>query len=541
MKCLTARLVLLLVQVILAGCSSSPGPDSISSHNPAAGGAPPDCLICHSPANPSLDPLQTNGTGTAGKHVAHVTGGGFACTKCHFNYTSHATHMNGTMDTSDPAVLIVYFDSTNPIGQWTGDTGAGTGSCKSLVCHGATNTLEWYGTGTSFTGCGSCHSSIAGTRRQITGPGGDFAANSAITSHHVSGVNDPTHDQCLVCHDQSTHTAGTVRLRNADTGASIAYDPANASSLEPFCLSCHDPDGATSTYVAVGTVLDPFGEDVVDGIVLGQPPYPYATRIATSWAKSYGHGPNGNHTLGTRLTCMGDGTPGTGCHGSNGTINAHGSVNQVLASKPFKYDNGPAYAEADYDLCFTCHSLYAGFTKEVIFGVKQNGILDQPYGPNNNKPPYYISAVTTLFRDHNGLFTEGCYDLNGNAVRCNDGLFWGSTNMNLHWFHIARYDSILIFTGDSDFRGTGTRAGINCVNCHDVHGSSTSYGAVYDEMGYKHNLPYGANLNLCAQMKAEAYDQSQNYLANYPTYCAFNCHPVQGPMPTKAWFFPLTE
>jgi hypothetical protein len=40
-------------------------------------------------------------------------------------------------------------------------------------------------------------------------------------------------------------------------------------------------------------------------------------------------------------------------------------------------------------------------------------------------------------------------------------------------------------------------------------------------------------------MKADAYDSLQKYLVNSPTYCAFNCHPVQEE--TKAWFSPITE
>jgi hypothetical protein len=427
--------------------------------------------------------------------------------------------MNGHLDTGDPAVLIVYFDSTNPTGLWINDTGPSTGSCTSLNCHG-TDTLDWYGTGTAnFQNCSSCHSYALVLRRRITGPDGDFATNASIVSHHVTTSGDPAGTECQVCHDQSTHTSGTVRLRNADTGTSIAYDPSNVAGLEPFCLSCHDADGAMATLVSGGTPTNPFN----DGSVLGNPPYPYATRIASSWAKSYGHGPNGNHAAGSKLTCLGTGAPGTGCHGNNGAINAHGSVNQALAAQPFKYDNNNVYDAADFALCFNCHANYPGFTKEDILGVKLNGILDWEYnmspsgggrGPNGWNPPYTIPAVTTHFADHNEV--GGIY---------NDYTFWGE-NMNLHWAHLG----LLI----SDFRGSGATSGINCVNCHDVHGSNTIYGAVYDEMGYTN---FGDGTNLVGQMTLSAY--STTLLDNHPFYCTFNCHTVQDV--TKAWFYPITE
>jgi hypothetical protein len=362
-----------------------------------------------------------------------------------------------------------------------------------------------------------------GTRRQVMGANGDFGANSNITSHHVTRGpgSDPLIDQCLVCHEMSMHMGGTVRVKNADTGAVIAYDPASPSTLEPFCLSCHDATGAVSTFIIGGTPTSPFN----DGSTLGSPPYPYATRIYTSWTSTNGHGPNGNHSTAKKLTCLGTGQPGTGCHGSGGSVNAHGSVNQVLAARPFKYDNSSAvYNAAEFELCFNCHASYPGFTKEDTLGVKQNGLLDGDYGwtsggngPNGWNPPYYTPGVTTLFADHNE--TGGAY---------NDILGWFGGNANLHWGHLG-------FPG-SNFRGTGVTSGINCVNCHDVHGSSIPYGATYVEMIYSHSFPDATNR--LAKMTDAAY--TSNLLDFHPTYCStFNCHPVQEP--TKAWFYPITE
>jgi hypothetical protein len=516
MKALFPHMMIGVAVLIAAGCSTDTGPDSISSRQAQASSPITTCTEkCHNASSTiSPDPLVTNGTGTYGKHIAHVQNTGIPCEKCHANYINAPTHMNGRLDTPDPAVLIVYFDATNPAGSWISDTGPSTGSCTSLNCHGP-DTLDWYGTGTAnFQNCGSCHSFVIGTRRRVTGAQGDFGSNASIVSHHVTTTGDPVREQCLVCHDQSSHTAGTVRLRHADTGASVVYNPANAATLEPFCLSCHDADGAMATPISGGTATNPFN----DGSVLGNPPYAYATRIASSWAKSYGHGPNGNHAAGSKLTCLGTGQPGTGCHGNSGTLNAHGSGNRVLASRTFNYDNSTTYLASDFALCFDCHSVYPGVTKEDILGVKQNGLLDGAYGfltggngVDGWNPPYYIPGVTTHFLDHNE--TGGMY---------NDVATWWGPNANLHWAHLGY---------PSDFR---TGAVLVCINCHDVHGSGNLYGATYDEMGYTN---FNDGTNILGSMSSNAYNTA--LLDGYPTYCAFNCHTVQGP--TRAWISPLGE
>ncbi len=500
--------------LIMAACGPDEGPDALSERQ--ASTTTPSALcnaVCHSASSKiSPDPLQTNGSGAAGKHIIHVSTKGFYCTKCHLNYENELTHVNGQLDTGSATIPLVNFDATNPGGIWN----SAITSCSSLGCHGP-SILDWYGTaGWTLPACTDCHENTVGTRRVVLGASGDFGASTTTVSHHVvAGAADPTDAQCQVCHAMSEHMVGAVRLRHADTGSAIAYNPSVPSSLEPFCLSCHDALGATSTFIGADAYR-PFG----DGAVLGAPPYPYATRIADSWSKAYGHGPNGHHPPNDRLTCMGNGQPGAGCHGNNGTINAHGSVNQVLATREFAYDNGPGYVESDYDLCSTCHAVYPGVTKEDTFGVLQFGLLDAAYGPaglNGNNPPYYTLGVTTHFADHNEV--GGLY---------NDPTFWGPAEMNLHWFHITM--------AASDFRGTGASAGINCVNCHDVHGSATIYGAVYDEMGYINDSSDPPNI--LGYMANIAYTDS-NYLAAYPTYCGFNCHSVQGF--TNAWFEPIIE
>ena len=83
-------------------------------------------------------------------------------------------------------------------------------------------------------------------------------------SHHVTGVN-LQNAHCAACHLEGTvqdgrivinttyHMADNItHLRNADTDADMQWDPAapNHSTMDNFCMSCHDADGATSTQSA---------------------------------------------------------------------------------------------------------------------------------------------------------------------------------------------------------------------------------------------------------------------------------------------------
>lgn len=498
------------------------------------------CTSCHSGGN-SIDPLILNGSGTEGKHQKHVTERGIPCEKCHSDYTGISTHANGTLDTDNSSILITFFDSTNPAGSWTGDSGADTGSCALLACHGG-STLDWYGSNIwVLPACDICHRTAVGSRRQVfdsngdgSGTGGDFN----LASHHVLDYTDPsiqlvTGTDCLVCHDQTGHMGGTVRLKDKDNaGTQIVYDPGDPSSLEPFCLSCHDSNGAT----AEGSPLSPFSSSSI----LGTPPYVRGLLIEDNWLKTYGHGTNGDHAAGDRLTCMGSGSPGTGCHGNGGSINAHGSVNEIIGAKEYKYSLAFGYYdETWFSLCFDCHSNYPGITKEDTLGVKAGGILDNEawldncsnchfsFTPTTNAfPPYNTTGVTTHFADH---------DEAGDPWGLNDGVnpyLSMPTDNNLHWLHLGMYVS--------DYRGLSENGLVTCSNCHSVHGSNTLCGAVHDEMGYI-NVSDG-NGNTYGQMKTEAYDENDgtpDYLSSYPTYCDMSCHEKTGP--TRAWFSPITE
>lgn len=440
-----------------------------------------DCVMCHV--------LTPGGLASNGRHQAHIDAG-FDCGKCHLGYAATGTHFNGTFDTGDPSVLLVLFDSTNPSGQW--DDAAGR--CSSLDCHGV-DSLQWYGTGGwSLPTCVACHSEARGSRRPVAGPAGDFGTNTSMVSHHVAGDVNPDDAQCAACHDLSGHMQGEVLLRDADTGAVIAYDPAHPASAEPFCLGCHDDDGANGDYMPLA-----------DGQAISVEPYRMSAEIKTHWEKAYGH-----QRLG--LTCLGSGEPGTGCH-SNG----HGSsfVGILARNLSLPNTNGGPYTAADegsYDLCFHCHQSYPRVAKEAILGVRQSGNYDWNHGWSET-PPYYLPDIMTAFRDRNENSPKP-YD---------DEPLWAEY-FNLHYFHLE--DSIW------NYRNI-TPSGVSCITCHNVHGSDTSPGWVYDEMQLRHYPGEGSD-----EYAVMEYADPDT-LSYYPISCTFNCHRILGQ--THMWFQPPNE
>jgi predicted CxxxxCH...CXXCH cytochrome family protein len=511
MKVWQQRTLVILLMVV-AGCDTGTGPNSLYKFQPATG-----CTACHSSAvSPSLDPLVTNGSGTAGKHVPHVQGRNIPCERCHNGYSPAATHMNGMFDTPNPAVMLVLFDSTNPTGTWTNDTGPGTGTCASVTCHGGAS-LDWYGTG--LPACAACHNVQQGARRPVTGTSGDFASNPSISSHHISGASDPSPEQCQVCHEMSQHMSGTVWLKEADTGAAIVYSSSSPSTLEPFCLSCHDADGSQASFVSGGTSTSPFN----DGSTLGAVPNEAGNKIAAYWNAAYTvHRSNG-------LTCAGTGAPGTGCHGNTEHVNMHGSTSKGLLTRNMTL---PIYAVSPYDydqfkLCFDCHESYPAVAKEVVLGYKQGGNYDVWWAPSPYSTP--TMSIRSLFRDrYIGLPASYPPYWNSNDQVYNDN-FWGDPFTPLHNYHLSPIDSAM--QNVWDYRRSGDVGRATCITCHNVHGTNSAVRSTYDELGLGRGIGVGTD--------AFVIFGGYNVLQTGPINCAMECHSINGT--SYYWYTPANE
>jgi hypothetical protein len=375
-------------------------------------------------------------------------------------------------------------------------------------------------------------------RRQVVGAGGDFATNPSITSHHVSGTLDPSPAQCTVCHEQSLHMGGVVRLRHADTGTRIDYDPAATSSLEPFCLSCHDSDGALFT-MATTSAMSPFD----DGSALGTMPYAAGTTIASSWTGSSAHRSRG-------VTCAGTGAPNTGCHGRNGVINAHGSVNKGLLTNSMNFQIplvtysvytanplGASFNYNNYKLCFDCHASYPAVTKEVVLGFRAGGVYDILKA----RTPYYTPGIQSLFRErYIGIDPARPYS---------DTMF-GDPYLALHNYHLIGFEvDTFVFPFNEvnmlqwKYRGDPAQVGrITCTACHNVHGTaSPTIRSTYPELRLQRDYPFWIGFTPLPGESYTSIDPSIDaaIMTSFPLNCAIDCHGKQGQ--SSYWNIPNGE
>ncbi|KAF0219031.1 MAG: cytochrome [Geobacteraceae bacterium] len=190
--------------------------------------------------------------------------------------------------------------------------------------------------------CTNCHSRTQGIgRRIIIGADGVAGGDFALASHHVK--NFPVKmATCDVCHDQANHksvdTANGVRvlLTNQDTGAQIAYDGTGAS-LEPFCVSCHNGNGAAIQPVP----FQPFKDS---GDVTAPPNINWTVG---AMAHSFGN---------ACYNCHGNsaGTANTASGTTNSPrFNGHGSATPKLLQLPF--DPAATANTAPANFCYNCH------------------------------------------------------------------------------------------------------------------------------------------------------------------------------------------
>lgn len=168
--------------------------------------------------------------------------------------------------------------------------------------------------------CLTCHNVVQGAR-------GAVVLDFTNKSHHVQGTL--TTNDCLACHNTGSHMGGSVRLHNADSPATLytlTGDPLTSSTeaakLNPFCLACHDSNGAGGN--------PPFSD-------LQMPP----VRDTNAWAAS-------GHALAS-LSCFGDGQT-FGCHATT-----HGSKKLHMLAPYDVAANTTNRTEEEEGLCFSCH------------------------------------------------------------------------------------------------------------------------------------------------------------------------------------------
>ena len=414
------------------------------------------CVACHENAN-------RPGSGTALAHnggLNHAGGGDYTtqdCTSCH-PHSSDADRLTE--------------DGFMPSG----------GTC--LGCH---NSAQDNGDGVPV-----------GGRRQIVGAGGDFddlRSDASARSHHVT--TGPTDGDCVICHDQSAHQAGRVRLFNVDNQADVkVLDGVNDSNeLEAFCLACHDGD---ATDRGLTDPTQPFSDLQTPPIV-----------NSTVWTSA------SHNTSGSVATC-------DTCHD-----NGHGSNKRKLlaASNVIKDADPDDPWQEEERFCFSCHDTDGPASTNIqsIFAPATLWVA-LPAGENSN---------TNMNDRHDIAKTDQA--VSGAVIEC----------VNCHNPHAANNTNKLIADPDpSDGRvpGSGYFTQGNttnfisdfCLDCHDgsyppgVTGPTTAIVNIYGSWG-----PAG-NTHGAASGGVGTLEAGFGYTIDSVVQC-FDCHVqhVSGATPTS--------
>ena len=324
--------------------------------------------------------------------------------------------------------------------------------------------------------------------------------------------------------------SGSVKLNDKDTaGSVVVYDPITPSSLEPFCLSCHDADGATEEADA----KSPFSSSNT----LGDIPNVAGDKVEGYWNNTYTvHKDNS-------LTCAGSGDPGTGCHGNGGSINMHGSASRGLLTKnltlpvPVPVPPDPIYDRYNYELCFDCHDSYPEVSEEVVLGVQAGGNYDEPWA----MPVYSPSGIQSLFRDrYISNPAEYPPEWGGPNQRYNNN-FDNKPYTPLHNWHLSTDG----FMGIAwYYRGPYAENGrASCTTCHNVHGTSGTVRSTYDEFGIKASVTgFPGGYQDLHKTFVPYWNYGDAVLMDYPMSCRWNCHrAAASPDRAAYWHTPSDE
>ncbi|MFH1747895.1 MAG: cytochrome c3 family protein [Planctomycetota bacterium] len=518
-----------------------------------------DCLVCHElsahqqgdvrlwddPNQPSsvfvvtADPAQLTDFCTAchddGEPIAcHTTGTDWnpVCAECHAVHEPNNVNLSLVTDVIYNRTLavdkpVVFTARTGP-GSFSDGVGANDGVCQ--VCHTDTRHHRHDGTGiphhagsdcaachdhesgfipTGGTSCIACHVFSQGGRRPIVD---EFA----LVTHHVDS-SSLTDGDCVVCHEISNHPAGSVRLRNVDHPddpaevIELSGDPLSdaneAARLEPFCLACHDTDGAGGT--------TPFSD--------GRTPPPIDADL---WSAA-------SHSA-SPTTCFGDGAT-FGCHASG-----HGSLKVSLlapwdASQP-GVPGDPLREEEG--LCYSCHDAdgpgASDIQSQFEFPTHHNvSALDQTDGSRveclSCHDPHTLNTATPLRDPDSGDTWLGTGE--AFCLTCHDG----TTPPGVSFPPAAPgtgYDKSA-FIGTTHDTTTG---GNSCRHCHRVHGSPhlAMLRASYVVADYNEYLPGTDDYAACWQCHIENrvlyqmnafQNRHSNHVVDYASPCII-CHDV---------------
>ncbi len=310
-------------------------------------------------------------------HTGHVTGLGYACTKCHNGYVGSASHYNYVSESAG----LVAFDTDNPSGTYN----EGTSSCGSTWCHGPNSVSADPVWDVSTMSCGQCHPNPPTVGSHIVHTGNLFSDPSA-----------PKYDfACSECHEG----AGDGTALHVNFTVDVALDPfasslatgygANGGNIPTWNAG---PKSCSNVYCHSNGVTKEKGGayDLGD---IGSPPDGVLSYNTPVWGGSVSCGDcHAGEPLGTPLT--GGDYPNTGAHRSS-----------WHATSP---NNRPT---TGYVPCSSCHSTAVGDALQGTYGSAEHvdGLL--------KFHPYAVPSPGTI---QNPEGSDRSYDDGhcGNALGC---------------------------------------------------------------------------------------------------------------------------
>ena len=431
-----------------------------------------------------------HGSGTAGAmlpdaHQAHVgsktasgvpAGREYACTQCHPSHGSNTGHQNGAVDLSFTAALgepgavpgsqtgsdlRVKFGGPMQVFQ-PGDPPPGDAyaTCSNFYCHGAdlgnggtdqTPTWNDHRTGD----CGTCHG-INGDPVAIERPAG-MAVTSGNHPVHFTSAWGPQLEAPPIMTTKQHSSSGCYQCHNS-------VDPAAHAAA---CTDCHGPDFPTTNFGAYRPGASNPTASHVDLKV------DFGNTLQTTAAQS---------VLGaTAPAGAPDGTSTDRCNQCHSTTNIPGvGVGTVLVKAN--------WADPGYGLdCLTCHNAADPATQNA----DGTGVVAPPKDTHYAMRGHGLSSGSNYSwvpnRSGAGAACSDCHDAStahisdtagdtdrlvtaGNALcdSCHDGSGTGNKAQTRVSTHGNRSTTMSYTAKRSAFE-------LNCVECHDVHGSANAY------------------------------------------------------------------
>ena len=437
------------------------------------------CWSCHSDAGPPQ--VDRDGTlvdvpqGPYDVHNGPKHTSQTACWDCH-NHEGEAGNnlvmIQENMPTPNSGTRSVVFTARTGLNSFADSVPPIDGVCE--VCHTQTdyhrNTTGWEAGHNAQRNCVPCHTHESGFQ-----PSGGCTACHSVSqgsrraivpefnriSRHIEWTLFPAGSQsadsipdadCQVCHDQTQHQQGNVRIWDVDdpgntTAVTILNgDPGSSSTeaakLDVPCLACHDADGAN------GNVI-PFSDGVT------RPPLD-----VTAWNTA-------SHNQSAAIAgCYGDGV--FGCHATG-----HGSQKRNSLSPA---DSGPGAGNAGEEegFCYVCHDANGPASTDIEseFGLatRHNVSASDPGGQfvecTNCHNPHLASAANRLANPDNtsaswgGTFEDFC-------LTCHDGA--PPAGISFPVAPRSGFDKSA-FVGTT--HDTQTGGSDSCRSCHRQHGSA---------------------------------------------------------------------